>query len=64
MNRIGIEPHIVEEVLNHAGARRGIAGVYNRWTYLPQKAAALARWAEHLLAIVEERPATVVSLRA
>jgi integrase len=63
MNRIGIEPHVVEECLNHAGARRGVAGVYNRWTYLPQKTAALARWAEHLLAIVEERPAAVVSLR-
>ena len=64
MHKIGIEPHIVEECLNHAGARRGVAGVYNRWTYLPQKAAALARWAEHLFALVEQRPATVVSLRA
>ena len=64
MNKIGIEPHIVEECLNHAGARRGVAGVYNRWTYHPQKAAALARWAEHLLAIVEERPAAGLSLRA
>jgi integrase len=64
MNRIGVEPHIVEECLNHAGARRGTAGVYNRWQYGPQKRDALLRWAEHLLAIVEERPATVVSLRA
>ena len=64
MNRIGIEPHIVEECLNHAGARRGVAGIYNRWTYLPQKPTRWLRWAEHLLAIVEQRPATVVSLRA
>jgi integrase len=64
MNRIGIEPHVVEECLNHAGARRGVAGVYNRWTYLPQKATALARWSEHLRAIVEERPGTVVGLCA
>jgi hypothetical protein len=35
----------------------GVAGVYNRATYLPEKTAALAQWAEHLEAMVTGRPA-------
>jgi len=39
------------------GSGRGVAGVYNRATYLPEKTAALARWPEHLLRIVNTRAA-------
>jgi hypothetical protein len=53
MAEIGIQPHIIEAVLNHvSGHKSGIAGVYNRATYQPEKAAALTRWAGHLLAVV------------
>ena len=49
MAEIGIAPHIVEAVLNHvSGARAGVAGVYNRAAYLPEKKAALERWAAHI----------------
>jgi integrase len=62
---IGVAPHIVEAVLNHvSGHKRGVAGTYNRATYEPQKRAALDRWADHLLAVVEGRVSKVVSLRA
>ncbi len=41
-----IEPHIVESILNHiSGFRSGVAGNYNRATYLPQRMASLASWA-------------------
>ena len=65
MAEIGIQPHIIEAVLNHvSGHKAGVAGVYNRATYLPEKTAALARWAEHLEAVVKGEPAKVVPLRA
>ena len=53
MAEIGIQPHVIEAVLNHiSGHKAGVAGVYNKATYLPEKTAALARWAEHLVAVV------------
>jgi integrase len=65
MADIGIEPHIIEAVLNHySGHRRGVAGIYNRSTYERAVAAALARWDEHVLALVEGREAKVVTLHA
>ncbi len=64
MADIGIALHIVEAVLNHvSGFRSGVAGVYNRSRYEPEKRRALDRWAEHLDAIVRDRAAKVVPLR-
>jgi integrase len=61
---IGIQPHIIEAVLNHvSGHKSGVAGVYNRATYEAEKATALSRWAEHVAAIVEGRDSKVRSLR-
>jgi integrase len=49
MADIGVQPHIIEAVLNHAsGHKGGIAGIYNRASYAKEKAAALARWDEHV----------------
>ena len=42
LNDAGIDPHVVEAILGHAGAKRGVAGVYNRASYRVQKAEALA----------------------
>jgi integrase len=65
MAELGVAPHIVEAVLNHvSGHKAGVAGVYNRATYVPEKRAALVLWAEHVMAAVEDRTATVVPMRA
>jgi integrase len=40
------DPHIVEAILAHEGARAGVAGVYNRAAYRDQKRAALNAWTE------------------
>jgi integrase len=62
-DELGIAPHIVEAVLNHvSGHRAGVAGVYNRALYAKEKAVALARWAEHLGAIVSGRSSKVVAM--
>jgi integrase len=64
MAEIGIQPHIVEAVLNHvSGHRGGVAGIYNRAAYEAEKAQALTRWAEHVAAIVEGRKPNVTPLR-
>jgi integrase len=58
---LGIAPHIVEAVLNHSGHLAGVAGVYNRATYAREKATALARWANYLLAAIEGREPKVLA---
>jgi hypothetical protein len=53
MAAIGIAPHVIEAVLNHTGGHKaGVAGIYNRWTYEPEKRAALDAWAAHVMATV------------
>jgi integrase len=62
MADIGVQPHVIEAVLNHqSGAKRGVAGIYNRSVYANEKRQALDRWAEHLAAIVEGRSGKVVA---
>ncbi|MGI8851893.1 MAG: tyrosine-type recombinase/integrase [Methyloceanibacter sp.] len=53
-NEIGVEPHIVEAVVNHS--LQGIAAVYNKATYAPQRLAALERWCQHVQAVVRGKP--------
>jgi integrase len=49
MAEIGIEPHIIEAIVNHRGGHKaGVAGIYNHAKYMPVKRTALERWADHL----------------
>ena len=49
MAELGIQPHIIEAVLNHvSGHKGGVAGVYNRATYGEPMRDALQRWADWL----------------
>ena len=53
MADIGVQPHIIEAVLNHqSGHKAGIAGIYNRSSYTKEKAEALARWDERVASLV------------
>jgi integrase len=64
MAEIGIQPHIIEAVLNHiSGFKGGIAGIYNRAAYGAEKAQALTRWDEHIASIVRGRPSNVTPMR-
>ena len=55
MAGLGVPPHVVERVLNHSsGSFRGVAGVYNRFGYLPEMRVALEKWSEHVLALEKE----------
>jgi integrase len=53
MAEIGIQPHIIEAILNHlSGHKASVAGIYNRAQYASEKREALERWASHLENIV------------
>ena len=53
MAGIGIAPHVVEAVLNHkSGTIKGVAAVYNRYSYATEKRQALDAWARRLDTIV------------
>jgi integrase len=64
MAELGVQPHIIEACLNHvSGHKAGVAGIYNRATYEPEKRQALTLWSEHLLAVVEGRQSKVVAIK-
>jgi integrase len=68
LNDLGVEPHIVEALVNHVGgiAKAGVAGVYNLSAYAPQKRAALALWCDHIAKLTggaESEQGSVVPLR-
>jgi hypothetical protein len=51
--RLGIAVHVVEAALNHrSGMIKGVAAVYNRYSYDAEKRAAMTAWARHVEAIV------------
>jgi integrase len=63
----GTAPHIIEALLNHVGGHKaGVAGIYNRAGYEPQKRIALQGWADHLAAMLSGQPpsSVIVKLRA
>ncbi len=53
MAGLGIAPHVVEKILNHkSGTIKGVAAVYNRYSYATEARAALEAWAGRLDTIV------------
>lgn len=49
MAQLGVEPHVTEHVLNHSSQMlRGVAGVYNRYSYVKEKRQALELWCDHV----------------
>jgi integrase len=67
MAGLGIAPHVIEAILNHkSGTIKGIAAVYNRYSYDREKAAALAAWASHVEALASGKAmeSNIVALRA
>ena len=49
MAAIGVAPHVVDKILNHTtGKISGVAAIYNRFEYLPERKAALEAWSRHV----------------
>jgi integrase len=61
MAGLGIVPHVVEAILGHrSGTIKGVAAIYNRYSYAAEKRAALNAWARRLEAIVHGPPSNVI----
>jgi len=53
MAELGVQPHIIEAVLNHvSGHKAGVAGIYNRARYEGEMRDALTKWADHVEALI------------
>lgn len=56
MAGLGIQPHIVERVLNHStGQLGGVAGIYNRFQYIDEMREALEKWETHILSLQQQK---------
>lgn len=50
----GVAPHVADRLLNHVqGTIRGVAAIYQKGTFLPEREAALLLWAAHVLRCAE-----------
>jgi integrase len=64
MADIGIQPHVIEAVLNHqSGHKRGPAGIYNRSSYTRELRDAMLRWSDHVRTLVQGDERKIVSLQ-
>lgn len=60
LSGLRVPDHVAEMVIGHG--RKGIAGVYDQYSYLDEKRDALDRWSMVLRAIVAPPPSNVVAL--
>ena len=55
MARLGVSPHVADKILNHqSGAISGVAAVYQRHHFLPERQEALERWGIHITNVIIE----------
>jgi integrase len=54
MARLGVAPHVADKVLNHqSGTISGVAAVYQRHEFLPQRKEALNLWGAHVESLLK-----------
>lgn len=62
MARLGMPVNVIEAVLNHrSGQVSGIAAVYNRHSYLPEKRKAMEAWGRFVESLIAGRSASAAS---
>lgn len=61
MQRLGVRFEVTEAILNHvSGSKSGVAGVYQRHDWGPEKKAALQAWSDHVAGLLTEKHTTNV----
>lgn len=65
LQRLGFPLQVIEAVLGHiSGSRAGVVGIYQRHSFADEKRAALNAWAAHVEAVVSDKAAKVIPLKA
>jgi integrase len=60
MAALRIAPHVVDKILNHStGKIAGVAKIYNRYEYAPEREAALEAWGRHVESLIRPTPSNV-----
>jgi integrase len=63
MAALGIAPHVVDKILNHStGKIAGVARIYNRFEYLPERKGAIEAWSRHVESLIRPTSSNVVEL--
>jgi integrase len=60
---LGVAPHVVEKLLNHSETIRGVALIYNRYSFAKECREAIELWENHLTALLAQ-PAIPCHVRA
>jgi integrase len=64
MQRLGIRLEAIEAALGYVrGSRAGIVGVYQRHAFDKEAAEALALWGDHMIKLLDPKPAKVLPMR-
>ena len=67
LNEMGVAEKVADLIINHkTKSKGGVAGVYNRYSYMPERKSAIEAWCRHVEAIVSGRPvpSNVISIPA
>jgi integrase len=63
MAKLGIAIPVIEKLLAHkSGTFKGVVGIYQRHSFLPELSVAVQRWADHIDQLVGGKPAKVVKM--
>ena len=54
LSKLGVLPHIKEELLNHITAKSDVEAIYDQWRFEPEKRAAIEKWEAHLAILIQE----------
>ncbi|WP_394728193.1 tyrosine-type recombinase/integrase [Altererythrobacter sp. GH1-8] len=61
MQRLGVRFEVTEAILNHVGeSKSGVAGIYQRHDWGPEKKAALQAWSDHIKSLLTKKDETNV----
>jgi len=50
LQQMGVTPAVIDKCLNHSAVVKGVAAVYLRSQYLPERKAAMELWGRHVAA--------------
>jgi hypothetical protein len=65
MARLGVAPHVADRILNHqSGTISGVAAIYNRFSYIEQRRAALDLWGSFVRELVQRRDGSLLKSTA